>query len=108
MSKFAPFLVASGMTTDNMIDIDKKQNKFVTEVKQTPSLVKQLKTSLAVGSGKDTKYPDIDEYDWTEWLMPEFINSYDHIFKGNIYIPLNMNKLAAALGGNQKLDTNTG
>lgn len=108
MSKFAPFLVASGMTTDNMIDIDKKQNKFVTEVKQTPSLVEQLKTSLAVGSGKDTKYPDIDEYDWTEWLMPEFINSYDHIFKGNIYIPLNMNKMAAALGGNQKLDTNTG
>lgn len=27
--------------------------------------------------------------------------------RGNIYIPLNMNKMAAALG-NQKLDTNTG
>nr|DAE99326.1 MAG TPA: hypothetical protein [Caudoviricetes sp.]DAX00745.1 MAG TPA: hypothetical protein [Bacteriophage sp.] len=40
--------------------------------------------------------------------MPEFINSYDHIFKGNIYIPLNMNKAAAALGGNQTIDTNTG
>jgi hypothetical protein len=60
---------------------------------------------LATGSGKETQYPDIDEYDWTEWLMP---NSYDHIFKGNIYIPLNMNKAAAALGGNQTIDTNTG
>jgi hypothetical protein len=59
---------------------------------------------LATGSGKETQYPDIDEYDWTEWLT----NSYDHIFKGNIYIPLNMNKAAAALGGNQTIDMNTG
>lgn len=108
MDKFAPFIVASGMTTDGMVEIDKKQNKFITEVKQSPELVQQLKTSLATGSGKETQYPDIDEYDWTEWLMPEFINSYDHIFKGNIYIPLNMNKAAAALGGNQTIDTNTG
>lgn len=108
MDKFAPFIVASGMTTDGMVEIDKKQNKFITEVKQSPELVQQLKTSLATGSGKKTQYPDIDEYDWTEWLMPEFINSYDHIFKGNIYIPLNMNKAAAALGGNQTIDTNTG
>ena len=108
MDKFAPFIVASGMTTDGMVGIDKKQNKFITEVKQSPELVQQLKTSLATGSGKETQYPDIDEYDWTEWLMPEFINSYDHIFKGNIYIPLNMNKAAAALGGSQTIDTNTG
>jgi hypothetical protein len=53
-----------------------------------------LKTSLAVGTGDKTQYPDIDEY--------------DHIFKGNIYIPLNMNKMAAALGGNQNIDTTTG
>jgi len=32
--------------------------------------------------------------------MPEFINGYDYIFKGNIFIPLNMNKSAAALGSN--------
>jgi hypothetical protein len=62
-----------------------------------------LKTSLAVGTGDKTQYPDIDEYDW-----PEFINGYDHIFKGNIYISLNMNKMAAALGGNQNIDTTTG
>lgn len=105
-SKFAPFLVASGMTTNNMMDIDKKQNKFVTEVKQTPNLVEQLKTSLAIGSGKGTKYPDVDEYDGWYSVMDWFGN-YDHIYKGNIYIPLNMNKTAAALGGNQKLDTNT-
>lgn len=108
MDKFAPFIVASGMTTDGMVEIDKKQNKFITEVKQSPELVQQLKTSLATGSGKETQYLDIDEYDWTEWLMLGFMNSYDHIFKGNIYIPLNMNKTAAALGGNQTIDTNTG
>lgn len=106
-SKFAPFIVVSGITTDGLIDIDKKNNTFITEVKQTPELVQELKSSLAVGSGKNIKQPDIDEYDWSEWLMPEFINGYDHIFKGNIFIPLNMNKSAAALGSNQNLNINT-
>ena len=105
-SKLAPFIVASGMTTDSMVDLDKKQNTFVTEAKQTPSLVEQLKTSLAVGSDKATRYPDVDEYDGWYSVMDWFGN-YDHIYKGNIYIPINMNKTAAALGGNQKLDTNT-
>ena len=36
------------------------------------------------------------------------LNDYDHIMKGNIYIPINMNKRAAALGGNQSIDTTTG
>ena len=106
-SKFAPFIVVSGMSTDNLINIDKQNNTFITEVKQTPELVKELKNSLAIGSGKNIQYPDIDEYDWTEWLMPEFINGYDHLFKGNIFIPLNMNKSAAALGGNQNLKVDT-
>jgi hypothetical protein len=39
MDKFAPFIVASGMTTDGMVEIDKKQNKFITKVKQSPELV---------------------------------------------------------------------
>ena len=105
-SKFSPFIVVSGITTDGLIDIDKKNNTFITEVKQTPELVQELKSSLAVGSGKNIKQPDIDEYDWSEWLMPEFINGYDYIFKGNIFIPLNMNKSAAALGSNQNLNIN--
>lgn len=108
-TKFAPFIIASGITTDNLVEIDKKNNKFLTEVQQTPSLVEQLKESLSVGSGKSTKYPDIDDAGFTEvgWgrIFSLGLNDYDHIFKGNIYIPLNMNKQAAALGGNQSLDT---
>lgn len=105
-SKFAPFIVVSGMTIDNMVDID-ESNKFVTEVKQTPELVKQLKTSLSIGSGKNIQYPDIDEYGIME-AITFGLNDYDHIMKGNIYIPINMNKRAAALGGNQSIDTTTG
>lgn len=107
MTKFAPFIVASGMTTDAMMEIDKKNNKFVTEVEQTPNLVEQLKTSLSIGSGKDRKTPNIDDYGWGE-IISFGINGYDHLFRGNIYIPINMNKMAAALGGNQTLDTNSG
>lgn len=106
-NKLAPFIVASGMTTDSMVEIDKDKNKFITEVKQSPELVQQLKTSLATGSGKDTIYPEVDTYDGWYSIMDWFGN-YDHIFKGNIYIPLNMNKTAAALGGNQTIDINTG
>ncbi len=101
-SKFAPFIVVSGITTDGLIDIDKQNNTFITQVEQTPELVKELKNSLATGSGKNVQYPDIDEYGWAE-VLSLGINNYDHIFKGNIFIPLNMNKSAAALGGNQKL-----
>lgn len=107
MTKFAPFIVASGMTTDSLMDIDKKKNKFVTEVEQTPKLVEELKTSLSVGTGKERQTPDIDDYGWAE-MFSLGLNGYDHIFRGNIYIPINMNKMAAALGGNQTLDTNTG
>lgn len=105
ISKFAPFIVVSGVTTDNLINIDKENNKFITEVDQTPDIVKQLKTSLSIGSGKATQYPDIDEYDFGEWISLG-LNKYDHVFKGNIYIPLNMNKFSAALGGNQNIKTN--
>ena len=107
MNKFAPFIVASGMTTDRLTDIDQSQNKFITEVKQDPELVQQLKMSLATGSGKNTIYPEVDAYDGWYSVMDWFGN-YDTIIKGNIYIPLNMNKLSAALGGNQTIDTNTG
>ena len=103
--KFRPFIVASGITTDSLTDIDKSQNKFITEVKQSPELVQQLKMSLAVGSGKNTIYPEVDTDDGWYSVMDWFGN-YDTIIKGNIYIPLNMNKLSAALGEDQNININ--
>ena len=105
-SKFAPFIVISGITTDGLTDIDKENNTFITEVKQTPELVQQLKNSLAVGSGKNIQYPEIDEYGWTE-VLSLGINGYDHVFKGNVFIPVNMNKSSAVIGGNQNIDINS-
>ena len=100
-NKMAPFIIVSGITTDGLVNIE-DTNQFITQVQQTPDLVKQIKTSLAVGSGKNTTYPDIDTYDgW--WAAMDWFGAYDKIIKGNIYIPLNMNKVSAVLGGNQKL-----
>lgn len=105
-SKFAPFIVISGITTDGLTDIDKENNTFITEVKQTPELVQQLKNSLAVSSGKNIQYPEIDEYGWAE-VLSLGINGYDHVFKGNVFIPVNMNKSSAVIGGNQNIDINS-
>ena len=100
-NKMAPFIIVSGITTNGLVGIE-DTNQFITQVNQTPELVKQIKTSLATGSGKNTVYPEIDTYDGWYSVM-DWFGFYDKIIKGNIYIPLNMNKAAASLGGNQKL-----
>lgn len=107
LKRFAPFIVASGMTTDALVSID-KNNKLVVDKGQTPDLVAELRESLSTGTGKNKVTPDVDVDDWTETLFGWLGNKYDHIIKGNIYIPLNMNKQAAALGGGQNLSIREG
>jgi hypothetical protein len=79
------------MTTDALVSID-KNNKLVVDKGQTPDLVAELRESLSTGTGKNKVTPDVDVDDWTETLFGWLGNKYDHIIKGNIYIPLNMNK----------------
>lgn len=106
MSRFRPYLLVNGITTDKLAGIDLEKNDYVHEMKPDPALYSQIKQSLVVGSGKNAKYPDIDEYGWSESIFKgwgEWINGYDHIVKGALYIPLNTNKAAAAMYANQHL-----
>jgi len=56
-----------------------------------------IKRSLSVGTGKDAQAPDIDEF---YWLNPaDWFGNYDNIYKATVFIPITMNRLAAARGG---------
>jgi len=56
-----------------------------------------IKRSLSVGTGKDAQAPDIDEF---HWLNPaDWFGNYDNIYKATVFIPITMNRLAAARGG---------
>lgn len=108
-TKFAPFIIASGITTDHLTKLS-DDNTFITKKEQTDDNVKFLKNSLATGTAAKPQYPDIDETSMFEIAGDAWVPGFgsDWIVKGNIYIPLNMNKTSAILGGNQDVDLTIG
>lgn len=95
----APFILTEGYTTEkNGIE----DTAFVKHIKNpTDDQIQLIKDSLTVGTGKDTKVPDIDTFDWYnpfDWFGTE------NIYKATIYIPITNNVGAAVRGGNQNLD----
>lgn len=106
MNRFKPYLIVNAMTTDKLAGVNLDENNYVSEVSPDPNLYAELKESLATGTGKDKQYPDIDEYGWSESIFKgwgEWINGYDHIVKGYMFIPLNMNRGAASMYANQHI-----
>lgn len=106
MSRFAPFVLVNGITTDKLANLDPKTNEYIAEQKADPRLYQQIKQSLATGTESKPIYPDIDEYGWSEapfQTWGEWLNSYDHIYEGVLYIPISMNRNAASMYENQKL-----
>jgi hypothetical protein len=95
ITKFGAFIVTEGYTTKgNGI----KDTDFVKKIDNpTDAQIELIKESLAVGTGKDRKRPDIDTFDWWnpfDWL------GVDDIYKAAIYIPITNNQLAAVTGAN--------
>lgn len=108
MNKFAPYVLVNGLTTDKLSGVNGKANDYVSEMKADPNLYKTLKSSLATGTGNSKVVPKIDEYTWDEALSKgwaEWLNGYDHIYKGVLYIPIDMNRNAAAMYSAQHLKT---
>lgn len=100
-SKFAPFMVTEGYTTDALSGI--KESDFVTEFKgNTDTAVALMQKSLAVGSGKNVSTPDIDEFSW--YNPADWFGWTDTVFKGVVYIPITNNVNTAVFGANQSLD----
>lgn len=100
-SKFAPFMITEGYTTDALSGI--KESDFVTEYKgDTDTAVALMQKSLAVGTGKNVQTPDVDIFNW--YNPADWFGWTDTIFKGVIYIPITNNVNTAVFGANQKLD----
>ena len=100
-SKFAPFMITEGYTTDALSGI--KESDFVTEYKgDTDTAVALMQKSLAIGTGKNIQTPDVDTFNW--YNPADWFGWTDTIFKGVIYIPITNNVNTAVFGANQKLD----
>ena len=100
-SKFAPFMVTEGYTTDALSGI--KESDFVVEYKgNTDAAVSLMQKSLAVGTGKNVVTPEVDEFSW--FNPADWFGWTDTVFKGVIYIPITNNVNTAVLGANQTLD----
>ena len=99
ITKFGAFIVTEGYTTkSNGI----KDTDFVKKIDDpTDAQIDLIKESLAIGTGKDRKKPDIDTFDW--WNPFDYF-SVDDIYKAAIYIPITNNQLAAVTGANQHID----
>ena len=99
ITKFGAFIVTEGYTTkSNGI----KDTDFVKKIDNpTDAQIDLIKESLAIGTGKDRKKPDIDTFDW--WNPFDYF-SVDDIYKAAIYIPITNNQLAAVTGANQHID----
>ena len=100
-SKFAPFMVTEGYTTDALSGV--KESDFVVEFKgNTDAAVALMQKSLAVGSGKNVTTPEIDEFSW--YNPADWFGWTDTVFKGVVYIPITNNVNTAVFGANQSLD----
>lgn len=100
-SKFAPFMVTEGYTTDALSGV--KESDFVMEFRgNTDAAVALMQKSLAIGSGKNISTPDIDEFSW--YNPADWFGWTDTVFKGVVYIPITNNVNTAVFGANQSLD----
>ena len=100
-SKFAPFIVTEGYTTDALSGL--QTSKFVKEFKGDDDNASALiQKSLAVGSGKNVQVPDVDTFGW--YNPADWFGWTDKIYKGVVYIPITNNVNTAILGANQSID----
>ena len=87
--RFGLFLMVTGYTTDRWNF--KKDSKYIEQA--TPSNELASRMSAALSTDKDNKNYEVDIDDWGLGWIAE--GSYDNIYRGTVYIPLNPNRNAA-------------
>lgn len=87
--RFGLFLMVTGYTTDRWNF--KKDSKYIEQV--TPSKDLANRMSAALSTDKDNSNYEVDIDDWGLGWLTE--GSWDDIYRGTVYIPLNPNRNAA-------------
>jgi len=104
--RFANFLVVSGYAVDKKDKFYKNtngdENKFIEDIDADDALIDLLQTTLSTDE-KKSNYK-IDQSNWYETGSPEsWWNTYDHIYRGNLYIPLSDNENSGLTAGKEEL-----
>lgn len=100
-SKFAPFIITEGYTTDALSGVS--TSNFVKEYTgNEDAAIELMERSLSVGSGKSVSTPEIDQFSW--YNPADWFGWTDKIFKGVVYIPITNNINTAVFGADQTLD----
>lgn len=90
---FRPFLVFDVATTEKLAGI-KEDNNFVADKKSDPILYNTIIKYLSEANPEKAEmYADLDTYDAIGELGG--LLGYDHIYRGSLYIPIDMNKTSA-------------
>ena len=87
--RFGLFLMVTGYTTDRWNF--KKDSKYIEQA--TPSKDLANRMSVALSTDKDNSNYEVDIDDWGLGWITE--GSWDDIYRGTVYIPLNPNRNAA-------------
>lgn len=104
--RFCNFLVVSGYAVDKKNkfykNTDGQDNDFIEDVDADDSLIDLIQSTLSTDS-KKSNYK-IDKGNWYETESPEsWWNTYDHIYRGNLYIPLSDNENSGLTAGKAEL-----
>jgi hypothetical protein len=81
--------MVTGYTTDRWNF--KKDSQYIEQATPSNELAKRMSTALS--TDKDNKNYEVDIDDWGLGWLAE--GSYDNIYRGTVYIPLNPNRNAA-------------
>lgn len=99
VNRFQQFLVISayGVDKDNKFgnNTNGTENQFLEEVDPEDSLVTLLEQTLSTDN-KKSNYK-IDTFEW--YAVADWGKNYDHIFRGNLYIPITNNTSAGVYAG---------
>ena len=100
--RFGLFLMVNGVTTDRWRF--KKDSKYIEKTTPTKDLADTM--SRALSTDKDNKEYEVDIDDWGLGWITE--GSYDDIYRGTVYIPLNPNRNAAVSAFGDQVKHSTG
>lgn len=100
--RFGLFLMVNGVTTDRWNF--KKDSRYIEKATPTKDLADTM--SRALSTDKDNKEYEVDIDDWGLGWITE--GSYDDIYRGTVYIPLNPNRNAAVSAFGDQVKHSTG
>ena len=95
---FSEFLIVEAYTTDK-INIDNKNSQYIEKVQNpTEDLEDRINQALSTDDKKSNYKIDVKD----KWALFEF--TYNDIYRGTIFIPINNNPAAAMLNDDVKVN----